>query len=265
MKELSLLLLLASVWGVTFGDSTTPKTFVLVHAAWHGGWCWEKVVPLLQAKGHHVIVFDLPGHGKDSTSAGSATFQSYVRKVVEMANTRKESVILVGHSSSGMVISQAAEELGPKKVAKLVYLDAFLPKNGESLLAVVQKSFIPPPAGTEPPPSLASNVSADQNTCSLTTSMIEDLLYTDCTKEDIAFAKARLCPEPMTTFVTPVQVSPKRFGLVPKYYILCTQAKDFDKRNIPQNGPCQKVYTLESGHMPFFSMPDKLVAILDQL
>lgn len=265
MKEILLLLLLTLGWGMALGAEKTPKTFVLVHPAWHGSWCWQKVVPLLEAKGHKVVVFDLPGHGKDRTPPAQLTLQDYVRKVVQMANAQPESVVLVGHSSGGIVISQAAEQLGPKKVDKLVYLDAFLPKDGESLIAVVQKSFVPPPPGVEPPPSLASNVAPDGKTCTLTNQMVEDLLYTDCSAADIAFAKARLCPEPMTTFITPVQVTQARFGAIPKYYILCTEAKDFDKRNIPANGPCQKVYTLPSGHMPFFSMPERLVAVLHEL
>ncbi|MBC8111784.1 MAG: alpha/beta fold hydrolase [Verrucomicrobia bacterium] len=240
-------------------------TFVLVHPAWHGGWCWQKLVPLLEAKGHKVIVFDLPGHGKNQRSSEQAGFQDYVQKVVQMANSQSGAVVLLGHSSSGMIISQAAEQLGSEKVSKLVYLDAFLPKDGESLIDVVKKSFVPPPPGVEPTPLLTSNPAPDGKTCSLTEKMIEELLYTDCSKEDIAFAKAHLCPEPMTTFITPVKLTQARFGVIPKYYILCSEAKDFDKRNIPANGPCQQVYTLSSGHMPFFSVPEQLVMILHEI
>jgi pimeloyl-ACP methyl ester carboxylesterase len=265
MKTIILLLPLVMVWGTTYASNAPSTAFVLVHPAWHGAWCWQKIVPLLEAKGHKVVVFDLPGHGKDHTPPEQVTFQDFVRKVVEMANAQPESVVLVGHSSSGIIISQAAEQLGPEKVAKLVYLDAFVPKNGESLLAVVQKSFVPPPPGVEPTPSLASNVAPDGKTCTLTTEMIEKLLYHDCTAEDAAFAKTRLCPEPMITFVTPVQLSETRFGVIPKYYILCSEAKDFDKRHIPKNGPCNKVFTLPSGHMPYFSMPQRLVAVLDEI
>ncbi len=265
MKEILLLLLLSLIWGIAHSSVAQPKTFLLVHPAWHGAWCWQKVVPLLEAKGHKVVVFDLPGHGKDQTPPEQVTLQDCVRKVVGMAKAQPEAVVLVGHSSGGIVISQAAELLGPQKVAKLVYLDAFLPKNGESLIAVVQKSFIPPPPGVEPAPTLASNVSPGGKTCTLTDQMIEELLYNDCSAADIAFAKAHLGPEPMTTFITPVQLTEARFEAIPKYYILCTEAKDFDKRDIPGNGHCQKVYTLPSGHMPFFSMPERLVAILNEL
>lgn len=265
MKETLLFLLLPLLWGITLGAEAAPKTFVLVHPAWHGGWCWQKMVPLLEAKGHKVVVFDLPGHGKDQKTPEQATFQDYVQKVVQMVNAQSEPVVLLGHSSSGIVISQAAEQLGPQKVAKLVYLDAFLPKDGESLLDVAKKSFVPPPAGVKPPVSLASNVSPDGKTCSLTNEMVEELLYADCSREDMALAKALLCHEPMTTFITPVQVTQARFGAIPKYYILCTHAKDFDKRNVAANGPCQKTYTLPSGHMPFFSMPERLAAILHEI
>ena len=118
--------------------SQAVKTYILVHGAWHGAWCWYKVVPLLEARGHKVVAPDLPGHGKDTTKPEQVTLADYVNKVVSVANDQNGPVILVGHSMAGVVISQAAEVLGANKISALIYLDAFLPANGESLFALVE-------------------------------------------------------------------------------------------------------------------------------
>lgn len=117
-----------------------PKTYILVHGGWHGAWCWKKVVPLLEAKGNRVLAIDLPGHGEDKTPAATVTLKDYVQKVVRVANAQTGPVILVGHSMSGVVIAQAGEVLGTGKVAKLVFLDAFMPRNGESVFALAEKA-----------------------------------------------------------------------------------------------------------------------------
>ena len=87
----------------------------------------------MTSKGYKVIAIDLPGHGKDTTNPATISFADYVNKVTEVAKSIEGQVILVGHSMGGTVISQAAENLGTAKVYKLVYLDAFLPKNEESV------------------------------------------------------------------------------------------------------------------------------------
>jgi pimeloyl-ACP methyl ester carboxylesterase len=108
-------------------------TYVLIHGAWHGGWCWRKVVPLLEAKGHRALAPDLPGHGNDGTPAASVTLKSYADRICEIARAEPEQVILVGHSMGGIAITQAAENC-PKKIGALVYLCAFLPRNCNRLM-----------------------------------------------------------------------------------------------------------------------------------
>jgi pimeloyl-ACP methyl ester carboxylesterase len=111
------------------------SVYVLIHGAWHGGWCWDKVVPLLEKEGHKVEAPDLPGHGNDKTPIPEISLQAYADRVCEVLDAQSEPVILVGHSMGGGVISQAAE-YRPEKVKTLVYLAAFLLRNGESLLQV---------------------------------------------------------------------------------------------------------------------------------
>ena len=242
-------------------SQSAKKTIVLVHAQWHGAWCWNKVVPLLQASGNQVIVFDLPGFGMDPTPTGQVSFADCVNKVVGEVLAQKEPVLLVGHSSSGLVIAEAAEQLGKEKVSGLVFLDAFLPKNGESVFSLAEK--FAGPGG--PPLSKALTVSDDQRTVALNPAMVKELLYADCSAEDLQYALARLRPGPLSVLGTPVQLTEEQYGQIPKYYILCTKAKDLDKTALSKNVSCREIIELPSDHSPFLSMPDKLVEILKRI
>jgi pimeloyl-ACP methyl ester carboxylesterase len=101
------------------------STYLLIHGAWHGGWCWRKVLPLLEAKKHKVLAPDLPGHGDDKTATASVTLKSYVDRICEIASAQTEPVILAGHSMGGVAITQAGENC-PKQIRALVYVCAFL-------------------------------------------------------------------------------------------------------------------------------------------
>jgi pimeloyl-ACP methyl ester carboxylesterase len=239
--------------------SGQAKTYILVHGGWHGAWCWYKVVPLMEAKGHKVLAIDLPSHGKDKTPAEDISLNDYVNKIIEIVNQQSEPVILVGHSMAGIAISQAAEILGIKKVEKLVYLDAFLPKNGESVIILAEKLNPTPPQNRTKP---FFTPSEDQKTASINFEVAMEALYHDCTKADQDLAKANLGIQSIAVLVTSVQVSEEVYGKIPKIYILCTKAKDLDKSKIAMNMPCEKIYKLDSSHSPFFSQPKKLAQIL---
>lgn len=245
------------------------KTYILVHGGWHGAWCWKKVVPLLETNGNRVLAIDLPGHGEDKTPPATVTFDDYVQKVVRVANTQTGPVILVGHSMSGLVIAQAAEILGKQKVAKLVFMDAFMPKNGESVFVMAGKAeeLYKAAGKSESGPKVVQSLilSDGKKTSIVDPNRVGQLFYHDCSADDVAFAKAHLCSQSMACLATPVNVTDARYGAIPKVYILCTQAKDLDKSGIAGNVPTQKMYTLASSHSPFFSMPEKLVAILAEL
>jgi pimeloyl-ACP methyl ester carboxylesterase len=242
------------------------QTFILIHGAWHGAWCWHKVTPLLTAQNFNVITIDLPGHGADTTEPDQVTLSDYVAKVKVIALQVKGPVILVGHSMSGVVISQAAEELGTAKVSKLVYLDAFLPQNGESVssLARLIESSLP---GDSSRLTIANGLIIAENhkTSTFKPEIADQLFYNDCSLADKAFAHKRLSKQALAPLGTPVSVSNAVYGVIPKYYILCTNSKDLDKTLLPTRVKCKKVYTLYSGHSPFFSMPKKLVALLSDI
>lgn len=244
------------------------KTYILVHGAWYGGWCWYKVVPLLEAKGYRVLAMDLPGYGDDNTLSSVVTLDDYVKKVAEVARSVNGKVVLVGHSMGGAVISQASELLGPEKVEQLIYLDAFLLRNGESIFSQVEKmnaaSKISVDAVVEHPASEYLIFSDDKKTCLVNPMMIQEVFCHDCPAEDVALVKTHMRWQPVAALATPITVSAERYGSIPKIYIRCTESKDLDRRSIVQNMPCEKVYELPSSHSPFFSMPEKLVAILEK-
>ena len=104
-------------------------TFVLVHGAWHGGWCWREIVPLLESAGHRVDALDLPGHGDNPAPVSEMTLDANARLVADRVEVVGEPVVLVGHSMGGVSITQAAE-LVPERIATLVYVTAFLPGDG---------------------------------------------------------------------------------------------------------------------------------------
>ena len=99
-------------------------TFVLIHGAWHGGWCWRKVVPHLEAAGHTVIAPDLPSHGDDPTPAAEVTLDDYVRRVCEILDAQDEPVVLVGHSMGGLLVYLYLGRNGDAPVGRAVTLCA---------------------------------------------------------------------------------------------------------------------------------------------
>jgi pimeloyl-ACP methyl ester carboxylesterase len=113
-------------------------TFVLVHGAWHGGWCWKRTTQILRAKGHTVFEPTLSGVGARAHEAAASTgLNAHINDVAGLFEMEElEDVILVGHSYGGMVITGSAEKIA-SKLSALVYLDAFVPKDGESLMMLV--------------------------------------------------------------------------------------------------------------------------------
>jgi len=112
-------------------------TFVLVHGAWHGGWCWQKVTPFLEAAGHEVYAPSLTGMAERvSELSPDVGLDTHIQDIVGLLEERNlHDVILVGHSYGGMVITGVVDRV-PERIAHLVYLDTFVPRDGESMVDV---------------------------------------------------------------------------------------------------------------------------------
>src|SRR5215813_9903475 len=112
-------------------------TFVLVHGAWHGGWCWQKVIPLLEAADHAVYAPTLTGLAERACELSpDVGLDTHIQDVVGLLQDKDlHEVILVGHSYGGMVITGVVDAV-PERIAHLVYLDTFVPRDGESMVDV---------------------------------------------------------------------------------------------------------------------------------
>ena len=230
------------------------STYVFVHGAWHGAWCWSKVVSLLEGTGHKATALDLPGHGRDDTPITQVTFEAYCNKAREIVEAQPEPVILVGHSMGGRVVTQVAE-LGPDKIKILVYLAAILLRNGENTI----------PADPDTGETLIdrSVVTSDDGIHqTLREDAIRELLFHDCSDEDAGTAMAlldsRQASQPMTI---PMRLTNENFGRVRKVYIECLQDKAVtpaQQRTMYTLTPCDKIISMNASHSPFLSSPQEL-------
>ena len=234
------------------------SAYVFVHGAWHGAWCWSKVVSLLEEAGHKAIALDLPGHGRDDTPIAQVTFEAYCNKLREVVEAQPEPVILVGHSMGGRVVTQVAESR-PDKIRTLVYLAAILLRNGESTMPA------DPDAGeTDIDRSIVT--SEDGIYEILHEDTIRELLFHDCSDEDagaaMALLETRQASQPMTI---PMRVTSENFGRLRKMYIECLQDRAVtpaQQRVMYTLTPCDKIISMNTSHSPFISAPQELAAHL---
>jgi pimeloyl-ACP methyl ester carboxylesterase len=236
------------------------STYLLIHGAWHGGWCWRKVVPLLEAKGHRVLRPDLPGHGNDGTPMASATLQSYTDRICEIAGAQTEPVILAGHSMGGIAITQAAENC-PEKIGALVYVCAFLPRNGDTLMtwASQDPESMVNPTTTDPRADGAVDFKREYS---------REAFYGNCTDEDVEFAQPRLVAQSGEPFDTAVETTTERWGRIPRYYIECARDRAITlklQREMQERSPCRQTFSIDTDHSPFLSAPEQLADILSRI
>ena len=114
-----------------FEGSMSATTFVLVHGAWHGGWCYARVAALLRARGHTVFTPTLTGQGERAHLLnGAVNLSTHIEDVLGVFRCeRLTDVVLAGHSYGGMVITGVADRI-PERIKALAYLDAFIPETG---------------------------------------------------------------------------------------------------------------------------------------
>jgi pimeloyl-ACP methyl ester carboxylesterase len=228
-------------------------TFVLVHGAWHGAWCWERLVPELEQRGHSAVTLDLPSHGSDTAPAEGVTLTDYVDRVSEVLEMQTEPVVLVGHSMGGMVITGAAERV-PERIRALVYLTAFLPGDGDSLLALEEGN----PNSAVPPALLRAE---DGRTATIDPSRIRELFFHDCSDADAAAAVAQLTAQALAPLAEPLQLTEERFGSIPRVYVECTDDRaiciEMQRQMITARG-CDQIVSMDTSHSPFLSAPAEL-------
>lgn len=234
-------------------------TFILVHGACHGGWCWERVQPILESHGHKVCAPDLPGLGKDHTPPANVTLADNVEKIARLLDKIDDPVVLVGHALGGVTISQTAEARR-RKLKALVYVCGLMPPSGTASREMTAND----------PDMLfrrSRELSPDGLTYTFARSQLPAMFYQDVSAEDRYRAMERLRPQPISISTTPVTLTEERYGSVPRWYIECTQDNAIRiarQRAMVKAIPC-KVLTIECGHTPFYSAPEELAEHLETI
>ncbi len=229
-------------------------SFVLVHGAWHGGWCWSRVADRLRRDGHAVFTPTLTGLGERShLLRPGIDISTHVADIVNVMRwERLSDVVLCGHSYGGFVISGVAEAMAGA-IRSIVFLDAFLPENGDTILkltgaavqdnirAALQRGDV----GVPPRPAAAFGVNA------------ADRQWVDT-----------LCvPQPIGTFTSPIALSGARERIARKTYI---RAKGYDNPAFDralasvQADPSWRCYEIACGHDVMVDNPDRLSELLLQ-
>ena len=229
--------------------------FLLVHGAWHGGWCWRRVTRILRAAGHEVFAPTLTGLGERehlmSADVGLDTHIKDVLGVLEYEDLR--DVVLVGHSYGGMVIAGVAEKAATR-LAHLVYLDAFVPDDGKSL------------ADYQPPEILAmfhEKANTEGEGYKLPSFPAEVFGVTN--EDDLAWVKPRLSPHPFKTKLDAVRLTNLKAAQIPRTYIYCNNPAvgpfgQFAERL--QADEAWQYLELATGHDAMITEPEMLSELL---
>jgi pimeloyl-ACP methyl ester carboxylesterase len=290
--------------GVAAGERTLAEKlpFVLVHGGWHGAWTYERVIPLLARHGHVAVARDLPAHGlnariphsylarpldssafaAEKSQVAAITLEDYVRSVIqtieEVRSLGHDKVVLVGHSMGGLPVTAVAERV-PQYIANLVYLTAFMPKSGASVI-----EYIAAPENSDgvlgpqivADPAVIGALRMDHRS--------EDAAYqangklalcADVSDEDYRAIVNLLTPDvPFAPLVTPVVTTPERWGSVRRHYITCLQDQAIrpalQQRFIEEANafvPAQPttVHQMDASHSPYMSQPGALAELLSRI
>ena len=224
---------------------------VLVHGAWHGAWCWRRVVPLLWLAGHRVVTVTLSGLGERAHQLSpEITLATHVEDVVTAIRAEEcDRAVLVGHSYGGLAVTGAADRLGTE-VGRLVYVDAIVPLPGDTWsssnppevqaarrAAIARHGFLPPP------PASAFGL----------------------TGADADWVERRQTPQPAGVYDDPLQVDAERWAARPRTFVDCTTPSlptIEPSRMLVRSQPGWEVVELETGHDAMVSEPADLAAVL---
>jgi len=233
--------------------------FVLVHGAFAGAWCWEPVVPALEAAGHTVVTLDLPGGGADRTPVEDITLESCAARVCDALT---EPSVLVGHSMGGAVITQAAG-MRPEQVSSLVFVCAFMPANGQSLLDLTHL-----PEGNDDQIQANLVVAGEPPVATLSDGAAAVAIYNRCTPEQRAWALPKRRSQAVAVFATPVAVDEAVLASIPRSYVLTRQDRSIPpalQRRMISEHPCRRVVELDTDHAPYLSATGDLAGSLLEL
>jgi pimeloyl-ACP methyl ester carboxylesterase len=242
---------------MTAGSHGKAATFVLVHGAWHGGWCYARVAAALRARGHVVFTPTLTGQGERSHLLdGTVNLSLHITDILNVFRYEGlRGVVLCGHSYGGMVITGVADQI-PELVSALVYLDAFVPEDGQSLfdinIAANNQTFLARAGAigglAVPPPGAAFfNVNA----------------------QDRARVDELATPHPLGAFTERIKLTGAYRSVRKRVYVHGTELprqspfRPFYER--AKSDPSWSAHALACGHDVMLDMPGRIVEILQSV
>jgi pimeloyl-ACP methyl ester carboxylesterase len=190
------------------------ETFVLVHGAWHGAWCWAAVINQLEKFGDRAFAVDLPGHGASGFSRAEASLSLYVDSVAKFIEDRGlRDVVLAGHSLGGITISGVVQKI-PKRLKRVIYVSAIVPRDGESAIDTLPDSATT--AGALEPMRAQPDPSAPVDEA-----RFRRLYLQEGSRELQDFVLAALAPEPVGPMFAPVSMKDFYTCGVPQSFLVC--------------------------------------------
>ncbi len=227
-------------------------TFVLVHGMWAGGWYWQKVQPLLRAAGHEVLTPTLTGLGERVHLARpDVDLDTHIMDVVNVLRYEDlREVVLVGHSYGGMVIRGVADHV-PERLGRLVYLDAFVPNDGDRVLDLWRA---------------AERLDFEAMAAAFDGWRIPTLDPADEDPEIVAWEAGRTVAHPIASFKQPIRLSNREADRIPRVFIHCTEKPDGDAfarfAGTTRADSGWKYVALDAVHDAMAVKPEELTAIL---
>ncbi|NYT66094.1 alpha/beta fold hydrolase [Alcaligenaceae bacterium] len=237
--------------------TSTPAVFVLVHGAWHGGWCWARVAQRLRALGHQVYTPTQTGVGERKHLLNTdITLNTFVQDIANVLLYEDlQQVILVGHSFGGLAITGVAD-LMPERIQQLVYLDAFLLESGVTVLDTL-------------PDQIAANLKEAAKALPIPALMPpkpQNLGFTEA--NDIAFVETRLTPQPLGVYESSLQLQYPIGNGLPCTYVHCVEPVFKAVQGSANWAKKQASWTWEEladSHVAIMTNPDKVSALLHRL
>ena len=236
-------------------------TFVLVHGGWHGGWCWQKIIPFLEVAGHEVYAPTLTGLAERAAElTPDIGLDTHIQDVVGLLQEKNlQGVILVGHSYGAMVITGVVDAV-PERIAHLVYLDTFVPRDGEAMVDVS--------------PLLIRLVLRKQTRADGWT-VDSQGTYGVTTEPDRSWVLSKVTPQPPKTLEQPLHLkNPAIVSATPRTYIECISGGFFSllmqrilahllaPRALPPKEAGWRLRQLPTGHDAMITMPRELADLL---
>jgi pimeloyl-ACP methyl ester carboxylesterase len=237
--------------------------FVLVHGAWHGGWCWRRVVDRLHAQGHRAHAVTLTGLGERAhLMSPLITLETHIADVTGLIEAEElQQVVLAVHSYAGMIGTAVADRMADR-LKHLMYVDAVVPKPGESW------------SSTHASATREARLAAAQGSPDYSFPPPDPSVF-GLAAQDHAWVQRRQTPHPGHTYQAPLQFDPRRVAAVPRTFVDCVNPRlgtiDSIRPRVRDarfwegawaGGAGMRIVEMQPGHDPMVSAPAELAALL---